>query len=85
MVEMLIVAALVLWSALVVFKKIFPQTSNSFFSSLSTACANRDWTMLAKWLKPAMASGCGGNCGCDAQDDAQKPAQKVEVQAVKWK
>ena len=30
MVETLIVAALVLWSALVVFKKVFPQTSNAF-------------------------------------------------------
>ncbi len=95
MFETLIVVALVLWSALVVFKKVFPKTSNSFFSSLSTACANRGWTMLSKWLKPAMASGCGGNCGCDAQEDAQKttqkkptqkkPTQKVEVQAVKWK
>lgn len=85
MVETLIVAALVLWSALVVFKKIFPQTSNSFFSSLSTTCAKCGWKMLAKWLKPATAAGCGGNCGCDAQDDTQKPVQKIEVQAVKWK
>ena len=85
MVETLIVAALVLWSALVVFKKVFPQTSNAFFSSLSTRCEQRGWSTLAKWLTPAMAAGCGGNCGCDAKDNAQKPVQSVEVQAVKWK
>ena len=31
MIEILIVAALVLWSAVVVFKKVFPQTSSAFF------------------------------------------------------
>lgn len=81
MIEILIVAALVLWSAVVVFKKVFPKTSGSVFLSLSTACEKRGWPKLAKWLEPAMASGCGGNCGCDAKD----AAPKVEVQAVKWK
>ena len=81
MVEILIIAALVLWSALVVFKKVFPKTSNTFFSFLSNACSKRGWTSLARWLQPAMSSGCGGNCGCDAQDEPKK----VEVQAVKWK
>lgn len=81
MVEMMIITALVLWSALVVFKKVFPKTSNSFFSSLSKACGKRGWMALAKWFKPAMASGCGGSCGCDAQEQPKK----VEVQAVKWK
>lgn len=85
MVETLIVAALVLWSALVVFKKVFPQTSNSFFSLLSTTCTSRGWMRVGNWLKPAAAAGCGGNCGCDAQEDGPKSAQKVEVQAVKWK
>lgn len=83
MIEMLIVAVLVIWSAVVVFKKVFPQTSNSVFSRLSELCAQRGWMTLAKWLKPVMVSGCGGSCGCSASD---KPSpQKVETQAVKWK
>lgn len=81
MIEILIVAALVLWSAVVVFKKVFPKTSNSVFLSLSEACEKRGFNTLAKWLEPAMATGCGGNCGCDAKE----APQKVEVQAVKWK
>ncbi|WP_291369816.1 MULTISPECIES: DUF6587 family protein [unclassified Acinetobacter] len=83
MIEILIVAALVLWSAVVVFKKVFPNTSNSVFTALSKHCEKRGWTALAKWLKPAMVSGCGGSCGCSANPD---PVQKkTEVQAVKWK
>lgn len=31
MIEVLIVAVLVMWSTLVVFKKVFPKTSNSVF------------------------------------------------------
>ena len=83
MIEVVIVAALVLWSAVVVFKKVFPQTANSVFIQLSTACAKQGWLTLAKWLKPATVLGCGGSCGCSAtEDSAQK---KPEVQAVKWK
>ena len=83
MIEVVIVAALVIWSAVVVFKKVFPQTANSVFMQLSTACAKQGWLTLAKWLKPATVSGCGGSCGCSAtEDSAQK---KPEVQAVKWK
>lgn len=83
MIEILVVAALVIWSAVVVFKKVFPQTSNSVFSTLSNLCAGQGWTALAKWLKPAMASGCGGSCGCSA---TEAPAsKKPEIQAVKWK
>ncbi|MFD1437300.1 hypothetical protein HLH14_01550 [Acinetobacter sp. ANC 4282] len=83
MIEVVIVAALVLWSAVVVFKKVFPQTANSVFMQLSTACAKQGWLTLAKWLKPATVLGCGGSCGCSAtEDSAQK---KPEVQAVKWK
>ncbi len=37
MIEILIVAALVLWSAVVVFKKVFPKTSGSVFLKLSIA------------------------------------------------
>ena len=83
MIEVVIVAALVIWSAVVVFKKVFPQTANSVFIQLSTACAKQGWLTLAKWLKPATVLGCGGSCGCSAtEDSAQK---KPEVQAVKWK
>ncbi len=83
MIEILIVAALVIWSAIVVFKKVFPKTSNSVFTSLSSACESKGWTTLAKWLKPAMAAGCGGSCGCAVTDSPAQ--QKTEVQAVKWK
>ncbi len=38
MVEILIVAALVLWSAVVVFKKVFPKTSGAVFLKLSNFC-----------------------------------------------
>ena len=83
MIEVVIVAALVIWSAVVVFKKVFPQTANSVFMQLSTACAKQGWLTLAKWLKTATVLGCGGSCGCSAtEDSAQK---KPEVQAVKWK
>ena len=83
MVEILIVAALVLWSAVVVFKKVFPKTSGAVFLKLSNFCTEKVWHGLAKWLKPAAAAGCGGSCGCDSQD--QPAEKKVEVQAVKWK
>ena len=38
MFEYLIVAVLVLWSAVVVFKKVFPQTANAAFLALSNLC-----------------------------------------------
>lgn len=83
MIEVVIVAALVMWSAIVVFKKVFPTTANSVFMRLSSVCAKQGWATLAEWLKPAMVSGCGGSCGCSANPD---PVQKkTEVQAVKWK
>ena len=83
MIEILIVAALVFWSAVVVFKKVFPKTSSAVFLKLSNFCAEKGWHGLAKWLKPAAAAGCGGSCGCDHSD--QTAEKKVEVQAVKWK
>ncbi|NHB59186.1 DUF6587 family protein [Acinetobacter shaoyimingii] len=83
MIEILVVALLVIWSAVVVFKKVFPQTSNSVFTRLSNFCAKHGWMALAKWLKPTMVSGCGGSCGCSATQDTT--TQKVETQAVKWK
>ncbi|CAM4177174.1 DUF6587 family protein [Acinetobacter pragensis] len=83
MIEGLIVAALVIWSAVVVFKKVFPKAAFSVFMSLSNIFEKQGWKAAAKWLKPAAVSGCGGGCGCSA---AEEPAQKkTEVQAVKWK
>lgn len=83
MLESIIIAVLVIWSAVVVFKKVFPKTSNSVFTTLSEHCVNRGWNSLAKWLKPKMAAGCAGGCGCSASDNPS--AKKAEVQAVKWK
>lgn len=56
MIEILIVAVLVFWSAVVVFKKVFPKTSGAFFLKLSNACTEKGWHGLAKWLKPAAAA-----------------------------
>ncbi|MEQ1066718.1 DUF6587 family protein [Acinetobacter sp. XH1741] len=83
MFDYLIVAVLVLWSAIVVFKKVFPQTSTSVFFALSTQCQRLGWQRLATWLKPKQVAGCGGNCGCST-DDA--PEQKsAPIQTVKWR
>ena len=54
MFEYLIVAVLVLWSAVVVFKKVFPQTANAAFLALSNLCQRLGWQRLATWLKPKM-------------------------------
>ena len=82
MLEGLIIAVLVLWSTLVVFKKVFPKTSFKFFLSLANSAEKQGLPRVAKWLKPAMPAGCGGSCGCATNDDEVK---KPEVQAVKWK
>lgn len=81
MVELLIIAVLVIWSAIFVFKKVFPKSAYSVFSKLAQFCQAKGWNALAKWIQPAMASGCGGSCGCNETESANK----VEVQAVKWK
>lgn len=41
MIEYLIIAVLVIWSALVVFKKVFPKTSSATFAALSVFCEQR--------------------------------------------
>lgn len=64
MLQYLIIAVLVIWSAIVVFKKVFPKTANSAFSALSVFCEKQGWATLAKWLKPKMTFGCAGGCGC---------------------
>mgnify|MGYP003600496271 FL=1 len=83
MAELIIITALVLWSAIFVFKKVFPKSAFSVFSKLAQFCQAKGWNALAKWLQPAMVAGCGGGCGCST-DDAKAP-KKVEIQAVKWK
>lgn len=81
--EYLIVAVLVLWSAVVVFKKVFPQTASSAFLSLSNLCQRLGWQRLAVWLKPKMAVGCGGGCGCSTDEAENKKAEPI--QTVKWR
>ena len=84
MFEYLIVAVLVLWSAVVVFKKVFPQTANAAFLALSNLCQRLGWQRLATWLKPKMVVGCAGGCGCST--DANETQNKKEaIQAVKWR
>ena len=83
MLEGLIIAVLVLWSTLVVFKKVFPKTSFKLFLSLAQTAEQRGLPRLAKWLKPGMAAGCGGSCDCSQSDQPQQ--QKPQAQAVKWK
>ncbi|NIE97589.1 hypothetical protein NDN11_16800 [Acinetobacter sp. C26M] len=83
MFEYLIVAVLVLWSTVVVFKKVFPQTASSAFLSLSDLCQRLGWQRLAVWLKPKMAVGCGGGCGCSTDEAENKKAEPI--QTVKWR
>lgn len=84
MVEFLIIAVLVTWSAVVVFKKVCPKTATKIQTALSLRCEQAGWSGLAKWLKPAAVMGCGGSCGCSTDSD-QPEVKKIEVQAVKWK
>lgn len=83
MIEVIIVAFLVVWSALVVFKKVFPKSAYAVFSKLSRVCQSQGWSSLAKWLSPAMVTGCGGSCDCSSNDKTESPTP--EIQAVKWK
>lgn len=83
MVQYLIIAVLVLWSAIYTFKKVFPQSAYKVFSALAHLCEQRGWIKLANWLRPAMAAGCSGGCGCST--DTTQPKNKAVVQAVKWK
>ena len=84
MFEYLIVAVLVLWSAFVVFKKVFPKTASSLSLILSNLCQRFGWYRLATWLKPKMVVGCAGGCGCSTDvNEAQN--KKEAIQAVKWR
>ncbi|ENU31926.1 hypothetical protein F991_00245 [Acinetobacter sp. CIP-A165] len=83
MLEYLIVVALVLWSTVIVFKKVFPKTAASVFLALSNVCQRFGWQRLATWLKPKMVAGCGGGCGCATDDKETKKSEPV--QTVKWR
>lgn len=83
MIEYLIIAVLVIWSSIFVFKKVLPKSAFAIQQRLSSACEQHGWSVLAKWLKPAMVAGCGGSCGCESKSEASAP--KDAPQAVKWK
>ena len=83
MIEIAIVVLLVLWSSVVVFKKILPNTANRVMNAWADFAEQRNWQTLEKWLRPKASFGCAGGCGCASDDE---PAGKVaEVKAVKWK
>lgn len=83
MFEYSIVAVLVLWSAFVVFKKVFPKTASSLSLILSNLCQRLGWQSLAMWLKPKAVIGCAGGCGCSTE--ANEPKKQETIQAVKWR
>lgn len=83
MIEFVIIALLVSWSAVVVFKKVFPKTAYSVFLNLSQSCERQGWDSLATWLKPAVPAGCGGSCGCSTTDETVK--KDSEIHPVKWR
>ncbi|SPL69769.1 DUF6587 family protein [Acinetobacter stercoris] len=85
MIELLIVAALVIWSAIIAFNKIFPKTAYAVYFKLAQIAEQQGWSTLAKWLRPKMATGCGGSCGCGNSESESVAVKKTEVQAVKWK
>lgn len=83
MVELLIVTAIVLWSALYVFKSVFPKTAFKVRGYLAQYCLRLGFNRLVAKLQPMPVGGCGGGCGCSSSD---APTPKPEpVQAVKWK
>ena len=83
MVEILIIAVLVLWSTLVVFKKVFPKTHYKVCNQLANVCQQQGWQTLEKWLKPKAVMGCGGGCGCSTDEKETKKSEPV--QTVKWR
>lgn len=85
MIELLIVALLVIWSAVVVFKKVFPKTAYTVLLRLAEACQRRGWRTPAQWFRPkTLPGGCGGSCGCDQSPDATA-AKTEEVKPVQWR
>ncbi|MCF8999427.1 DUF6587 family protein [Acinetobacter nectaris] len=82
MVETIIVAALVIWSAIYTFKKVFPKSAFKVFNGIANSFQKQGWTKLAAWVRPAMVSGCG-DCGCSSSPSKTKVPETVK--AVKWK
>ncbi|MBF7688338.1 DUF6587 family protein [Acinetobacter rathckeae] len=83
MVEIVIIAALVIWSAVYTFNKVFPKSAFKVFNALANVLEQQKLHKLASWVRPAMVTGCGGGCGCSS---AEKPAKVTETtKAVKWK
>lgn len=81
MLQYLIIAVLVIWSAVVVLRKYFQKQQTRPFSTIRF-CEKQGWATLAKWLKPKMTFGCAGGCGCSSED---KPTNTVqEIKPVKW-
>lgn len=85
MLEILIITVLVLWSCLVVFKKIMPNTAQQLFTGLANFCQRQGWQALAAYLMPKKNTGCGGGCDCGSASTMQSSKQPVEVKTVKWK
>lgn len=84
MIEYLIIAVLVTWSAIFVFKKVLPKSAFSLQQRLSVTCEQYGWLKLAKWFKPAVVMGCGGSCGCESKSEMPRQ-HKDAPQVVKWK
>ncbi|MDQ8934167.1 DUF6587 family protein [Acinetobacter rudis] len=84
MVEYLIITVLVVWSAIFVFKKVFPKSAYAVQQALFDKFEQLGWHTFAKWLKPKMVAGCGGSCGCDTAADTPKQSKETP-QVVKWK
>lgn len=82
MIELLIVTLIVLWSALYVFKKVFPKTAFKVLMHLAKWCDRHGLTAISKKIMPVQAGGCGGGCGCSTDQPAKAPDV---VQVVKWK
>ncbi|MCH4246659.1 MAG: hypothetical protein LKF82_02280 [Acinetobacter populi] len=84
MIQYLIIAVLVLWSSVVVFKKVMPNTANKTFLAISSFFKQQGWHGLAKKIAPTQSAGCGGGCGCGKESEVAGK-QPQEIKTVKWK
>lgn len=83
MLEFFIIAALLLWSSVVVFKNLMPKTANKTYTGIAQFCAARGWQRLATRIAPKKNTGCGGGCGCSVE--AEPVAKQQQIKTVKWK
>ncbi len=84
MIEYLIIAIVVLWSAVIVFKNVMPKTYYQALTSTAEFALKRGWDGVAKWLMPKQkAQSCGGGCGCDTDSIDKQQIDKINT--VKWK